>query len=377
MTHMKSTAEKLELIPIGRGKLILTKELQDQIDFLHDSIGNVEWIGVLCFKRLQGDLANPDRLVLEARHIYLMSVDTSGHTDADMGDSVIEIYESVPEMETMRMGLIHSHHTMDTFFSAEDVDELQINAPLHNYYLSLIVNKAGKYVAKVVFVGKTNVGNIFTDVDDNIVEVKAEKRVMYCIDMNIVKEERVRVSDLFKDRYNAVKEQSAAKYKARAEKFKEVSAGYQAKIWEDREPRVGYIGHYDPSQRPTTENDIQDLVKTWLNEGSEFSLSMEPEGLFNNISNGLNFYNKYFEKAGNEQLNQFGAYMQRLLFELSINLQPSAVVTVLRYYFTGSDSISKLLRAVVEDHPNFCSRMKREMVEEKLLKEDTFYGYDN
>lgn len=51
------------------------------------------------------------------------------------------------DITKVRQGLIHSHHNMATFFSPEDDDELQLNAPNHNYYLSLIVNNAGAYCA--------------------------------------------------------------------------------------------------------------------------------------------------------------------------------------------------------------------------------------
>jgi len=46
-----------------------------------------------------------------------------------------------------RLGHIHSHHTMGTNFSGTDLQELKDNAPLYNYYLSLIVNNALNFTA--------------------------------------------------------------------------------------------------------------------------------------------------------------------------------------------------------------------------------------
>ena len=48
-----------------------------------------------------------------------------------------------------KMGHIHSHHNMSTFFSGTDTDELHENAVNYLYYLSLIVNFSGKYSAKI------------------------------------------------------------------------------------------------------------------------------------------------------------------------------------------------------------------------------------
>ena len=52
------------------------------------------------------------------------------------------------------MGHIHSHNSMDVFFSATDMEELEDNSPNHAFYLSLIVNNAGDRMAKVSLFSK-------------------------------------------------------------------------------------------------------------------------------------------------------------------------------------------------------------------------------
>lgn len=47
-----------------------------------------------------------------------------------------------------------SHNNMKSYFSGTDMGELHNNAPNHTYYLSLIVNNAGEYVAKLAYIGK-------------------------------------------------------------------------------------------------------------------------------------------------------------------------------------------------------------------------------
>jgi len=53
-----------------------------------------------------------------------------------------------------KIGLIHSHNSMPTFFSGEDMDELQTNVGNHNTYLSLIVNNRMETCAKLAVKGK-------------------------------------------------------------------------------------------------------------------------------------------------------------------------------------------------------------------------------
>lgn len=47
-----------------------------------------------------------------------------------------------------------SHNNMSSFFSGTDMGELHSNSPNHVYYLSLIVNNKGSFVAKLAYVGK-------------------------------------------------------------------------------------------------------------------------------------------------------------------------------------------------------------------------------
>lgn len=49
--------------------------------------------------------------------------------------------------------LIHSHNTFGVFFSGTDMAELNDNCGGHNFYLSLIVNNALDFIAKIAFVG--------------------------------------------------------------------------------------------------------------------------------------------------------------------------------------------------------------------------------
>ena len=167
-----------------KAKLYITQNIKDQIDFLHHKVGNFEWSGFLFYTILKGELSKPSTLEIQADDIFLLDIGSTTHTAATISsEDLIEMYENIPGAEEgKKYGLIHTHHNMDTFFSGTDVDELHDNVGKHNFYLSLIVNNAGKYCAKMVFLAKKKL--CFKDLDDKLVE--SEEEVMVTIDFNIV-----------------------------------------------------------------------------------------------------------------------------------------------------------------------------------------------
>lgn len=80
-----------------------------------------------------------------------MDIGTAGHTQFEYDESVIDVYEKNPEYMECRLGLVHSHNTMSTFFSGEDMEELEDNTANTDFYVSLIVNNASKYTAKIAW----------------------------------------------------------------------------------------------------------------------------------------------------------------------------------------------------------------------------------
>jgi len=80
-----------------------------------------------------------------------MDIGTAGHTQFEYNESVIDVYEANPEYMECRLGLVHSHNTMNTFFSGEDMEELEDNTANTDFYVSLIVNNASKYTAKIAW----------------------------------------------------------------------------------------------------------------------------------------------------------------------------------------------------------------------------------
>lgn len=74
--------------------------------------------------------------------MLLMDIGKPGYTEFENGTDIAEYVMKNPSVMNYRMGLIHSHNTMPTFFSGEDNDELRRNTRIgdSSYYFSLIVN---------------------------------------------------------------------------------------------------------------------------------------------------------------------------------------------------------------------------------------------
>lgn len=139
------------------GTLKVTERLQKIIDYLHYKIGATEWSGILFYKLTKGDIKTLKNLEFTADFLYPMNIGNSTYTEFEYNGDVIDAYDIYPEGIEMSTALIHSHHNMGTFFSTTDSSELKDNAAHYNYYVSLIVNFAHEYCAKVAFPSKTTV----------------------------------------------------------------------------------------------------------------------------------------------------------------------------------------------------------------------------
>jgi len=127
------------------------------INYLHNSIGRVEWSGVLFYSILEGDISDPKSLVLRAERIFPLNKGTMSYTEYEIGPEIFNFYDGVEGSDDMRIGHIHTHHGMGTFFSGTDQSELHSNADKHVFYLSLIVNFEMKPTAKIAFITREEI----------------------------------------------------------------------------------------------------------------------------------------------------------------------------------------------------------------------------
>jgi len=136
--------------------LTLSSELISRIGFMHYMVGRKEWSGVLIFREVEGSIEDLNNLKLYAEDIYPMDIGSAAYTEYEVaGESITDIYDQFNildeenDEQVKKLGHIHTHHSMEAYFSGTDMGELHTNADQHSYYLSLIVNFNMEFVAKV------------------------------------------------------------------------------------------------------------------------------------------------------------------------------------------------------------------------------------
>lgn len=118
--------------------------------------------------------------------VYPMDKGTTGATGYDLGEEFIEYRMDHPETLGWKIGMIHSHHDMKSYFSGVDMDELDDNTEFHNYYLSLVVNNRKEMVAKVAFRGDINgYGCKKEDGEPWTLKLSNARQVMFTFDCEI------------------------------------------------------------------------------------------------------------------------------------------------------------------------------------------------
>lgn len=136
-------------------KCFIKKEALEKIEFFCDKISTTEWSGVL-FYTIDGSMKDINSLVVNVIDVFLLDIGTAGATDYEYEDDYIQYRVQNPQLleEGIFIGHIHSHNSMATFFSGTDTGELTASAPLHNVFVSLIVNNAGTYSIGLSVQGK-------------------------------------------------------------------------------------------------------------------------------------------------------------------------------------------------------------------------------
>jgi hypothetical protein len=129
-------------------------EVLHQIQYLCKLISKVEWSGAL-FYTTEGSIEKPETFKITLKTILPLDMGSAAYTEYNLDERFMDfIEEDFEERCTWKLGHIHSHNSMAVFFSGTDMAELNDNAPAHNFYLSLIVNNAMDFMAKVAFIGE-------------------------------------------------------------------------------------------------------------------------------------------------------------------------------------------------------------------------------
>lgn len=131
--------------------LIIPPQMYSKITQLCNLVNKTEWSALLFFKA-DGHPINPDTFKCTLVDLFLQDVGTPGFTAFKNDvDTMMDLYEKHPEYMECRMGIIHSHHNMETFYSGTDMSELYDNSDGVDFYLSVVINNRAEWIAKVVY----------------------------------------------------------------------------------------------------------------------------------------------------------------------------------------------------------------------------------
>lgn len=210
---MADTANIVKTGELGNiGTLIITKELQKIIDYLHYKVGSTEWSGILFYKITGGNIQDMKDLEFTAEFLYPMDIGSSTYTEYEFSGEIVNAYDVHPNAIELSMGQAHSHHSMGAFFSGTDTDELVTNAKLYNYYISLIVNFAHDYCAKIAFPSKSKVIRQMTLRDSNgkffVKNIESEEEIIMIGNLEVLIEGESRVNDWLENRFKELKEKN-------------------------------------------------------------------------------------------------------------------------------------------------------------------------
>lgn len=132
-------------------KLFIPRHVEAKIRKLLYSIYNTEWSGIL-FYTFVPDPAGEGKHIIQCEDLLPMDIGSSTFTSFEMNADIVQ-YMAMNDLLDAQMGLIHSHHAMDTFFSGTDMNTLQVEGNERKHFVSLIVNNDGSYNAALTWKG--------------------------------------------------------------------------------------------------------------------------------------------------------------------------------------------------------------------------------
>lgn len=126
--------------------LKISDSMESKIKYLCTNIHNTEWSGVL-FYTVTGKFGTSMKFNIV--DILPMDIGNSSATSFSENPDIVSYMCEHPELLECYQGLIHSHHSMETFFSITDINTLKSEGKDRNHFLSLIINNKGVYNAMV------------------------------------------------------------------------------------------------------------------------------------------------------------------------------------------------------------------------------------
>ena len=171
-------------------KLIIPTEVENIIRYFLNKFHNIEWSGIL-FYDFTGSIQDKN-LEITCRDILLMDKGDSTSTSIEYNPEIANYIANHLELTDCKLGLVHSHHSMSTFFSNTDINTLKSEGKDRVHFVSLIVNNEGTYSAAITRRIKRKFAGDITYESFNGVNVKEptefEETLVDILDLKVIKE---------------------------------------------------------------------------------------------------------------------------------------------------------------------------------------------
>lgn len=243
--------------------ITIDESVIDIIRYLCDRISREEWSGVI-FYTTDGSITDLANFSINVKHLYPMQKGSASFTEYAFDDPEFINYRMKnPEVNMMRIGHMHSHNTMNTFFSGTDKDEVNENSEFHNYYLSIITNNFLDFSAAIGFRAKMQTPSIIALNEDGLEyalskeDVEIEESVVW-VDCIVMKE--LKVPQFIIDRTTKIITVHANK--------KTVVPGFQGTVQKYQTPDFGKVQSFKNGNTiiEAEEDDSDEIEEALFNE---------------------------------------------------------------------------------------------------------------
>lgn len=184
-------------------------KVKEEIDFLLKHYPNKEWSGVL-FYEIEGTIKDIKNLKVIVHDMFVMDVGTGGSSSFNWDEELVGFMMDTPGIKTMRKGDIHSHHTMQAYFSGTDWADVGKNSNAFDWLLSIVVSSTHNWVGKIIARASHIVQIEMIDEKRESFKVEAKQDegvvvISYDLDMGY-KPKQFNVSDNFMERLKTLEE---------------------------------------------------------------------------------------------------------------------------------------------------------------------------
>lgn len=187
--------------------IVLSDKAWNKIQFLCKNINTVEWSGCIIYD-IKGRLDQPEKLEVTVLDLIPLDKGTTSFTSYQFDERVLKFMIDNDYLE-YKIGHIHSHHNMKTFFSGTDLEEVNENSEHIKPYLSIIVNNAHEFSAKLAFRMKrlSSTAYQYQDIDNRAMTLELPQENEYVANYNckvIIPDQMFNVDIAFLDQFKEI-----------------------------------------------------------------------------------------------------------------------------------------------------------------------------